>query len=175
MISDNARSGMQQAPARSLFNALGFTAEEMKKPMIGIVSSYNEIVPGHMNIDKIVNAVKLGVAEAGGVPVVLPQGILKAMFVAASRLRPLRISRRAENPALVILGLQHKKAVRRNKNMVDLRGACAVRQGDIMQCLIDVGGQFSVRFGFDQPFSQPPFAPGGLEPCGKNQQREQPP
>ena len=72
MISDNARSGMQQAPARSLFNALGFTAEEMKKPLIGIVSSYNEIVPGHMNIDKIVNAVKLGVAEAGGVPVVFP-------------------------------------------------------------------------------------------------------
>lgn len=64
MISDNARSGMQQAPARSLFNALGFTAEELKKPMVGIVSSYNEIVPGHMNIDKIVNAVKLGVAEA---------------------------------------------------------------------------------------------------------------
>lgn len=57
MISDNARSGMQQAPARSLFNALGFTAEELKKPMVGIVSSYNEIVPGHMNIDKIVNAV----------------------------------------------------------------------------------------------------------------------
>ena len=72
MVSDNARSGMQQAPARSLFNALGFTAEEMKKPMIGIVSSYNEIVPGHINIDKIVNAVKLGVAEAGGVPVVFP-------------------------------------------------------------------------------------------------------
>ena len=72
MISDNARSGMQQAPARSLFNALGFTAEEMKKPRMGIVSSYNEIVPGHMNIDKIVNAVKLGVAEAGGVPVVFP-------------------------------------------------------------------------------------------------------
>jgi dihydroxy-acid dehydratase len=63
---------MQQAPARSLFNALGFTAEEMKKPMVGIVSSYNEIVPGHMNIDKIVDAVKLGVAEAGGVPVVFP-------------------------------------------------------------------------------------------------------
>ena len=59
MISDNARSGMQQAPHRSLFNALGFTEEEMKKPMVGIVSSYNEIVPGHMNIDKIVNAVKL--------------------------------------------------------------------------------------------------------------------
>ena len=68
MKSDNARAGMQQAPARSLFNALGFTAEEMKKPMVGIVSSYNEIVPGHMNIDKIVDAVKLGVAEAGGVP-----------------------------------------------------------------------------------------------------------
>ena len=72
MRSDNARAGMQQAPARSLFNALGFTQEEMKKPMVGIVSSYNEIVPGHMNIDKIVDAVKLGVAEAGGVPVVFP-------------------------------------------------------------------------------------------------------
>ena len=72
MISDNARAGMQQAPARSLFNALGFTPEEMKKPMVGIVSSFNEIVPGHMNIDKIVEAVKLGVAEAGGVPVVFP-------------------------------------------------------------------------------------------------------
>lgn len=72
MVSDNARAGMQQAPARSLFNALGFTQEEMKKPMVGIVSSYNEIVPGHMNIDKIVDAVKLGVAEAGGVPVVFP-------------------------------------------------------------------------------------------------------
>ncbi len=72
MRSDNARAGMQQAPARSLFNALGFTPEEMKKPMVGIVSSYNEIVPGHMNIDKIVEAVKLGVAEAGGVPVVFP-------------------------------------------------------------------------------------------------------
>ena len=73
MQSDNARSGMQQAPARSLFNALGFTAEELKKPMVGIVSSYNEIVPGHMNLDKIVDAVKLGVAEAGGVPVVFPE------------------------------------------------------------------------------------------------------
>ena len=72
MISDNARAGMQQVPARSLFNALGFTPEEMKKPMVGIVSSFNEIVPGHMNIDKIVEAVKLGVAEAGGVPVVFP-------------------------------------------------------------------------------------------------------
>lgn len=72
MRSDNAREGMKQAPARSLFNALGFTAEEMKKPMVGIVSSYNEIVPGHMNIDKIVDAVRLGVAEAGGMPVVFP-------------------------------------------------------------------------------------------------------
>ena len=72
MRSDNVKKGMQQAPHRSLFNALGFTEEEMKKPMVGIVSSYNEIVPGHMNLDKIVNAVKLGVAEAGGVPVVFP-------------------------------------------------------------------------------------------------------
>ena len=72
MKSDNVKKGMQQAPHRSLFNALGFTEEEMNKPMIGIVSSYNEIVPGHMNLDKIVNAVKMGVAEAGGVPVVFP-------------------------------------------------------------------------------------------------------
>ena len=72
MKSDNVKAGMQQAPHRSLFHALGFTEEEMKKPMVGIVSSYNEIVPGHMNLDKIVNAVKLGVAEAGGVPVVFP-------------------------------------------------------------------------------------------------------
>ena len=71
MTSDNARAGMQQAPARSLFNALGFTQEEMKKPMVGIVSSYNEIVPGHMNIDKIVDAVKMALAEEGVVPVVL--------------------------------------------------------------------------------------------------------
>ena len=69
MRSDNVKKGMQQAPHRSLFNALGFTKEEMDKPMIGIVSSYNEIVPGHMNLDKIVEAVKLGVAMAGGVPV----------------------------------------------------------------------------------------------------------
>ena len=72
MKSDNVKKGMQQAPHRSLFNALGFTDEEMNKPMIGIVSSYNEIVPGHMNIDKIVNAVKMGVAMAGGTPVVFP-------------------------------------------------------------------------------------------------------
>ena len=71
MRSDNVKKGMQQAPHRSLFNALGFTKEEMDKPMIGIVSSYNEIVPGHMNLDKIVEAVKLGVM-AGGVPVVFP-------------------------------------------------------------------------------------------------------
>ncbi len=72
MRSDNVKKGMQQAPHRSLFNALGFTKEEMDKPLVGIVSSYNEIVPGHMNLDKIVNAVKMGVAEAGGVPVVFP-------------------------------------------------------------------------------------------------------
>ena len=72
MLSDHVKAGMQQAPHRSLFNALGFTPEEMKKPLIGIISSYNEIVPGHMNLDKIVDAVKLGVAEAGGMPVVVP-------------------------------------------------------------------------------------------------------
>ena len=72
MKSDNVKSGMQQAPHRSLFNALGFTEEEMKKPMVGIVSSYNEIVPGHMNLDKIAQAVKLGVAMAGGTPIMVP-------------------------------------------------------------------------------------------------------
>ena len=72
MISSNVKEGVQQAPHRSLFNALGFTKEEMKKPMIGIVCSYNEIVPGHMNLDKIANAVKLGIAEAGGMPVMFP-------------------------------------------------------------------------------------------------------
>ena len=68
MKRDNVKKGMQQAPHRSLFNALGLTEEEMDKPLIGIVSSYNEIVPGHMNLDKIVEAVKMGVALAGGVP-----------------------------------------------------------------------------------------------------------
>ena len=72
MKSDAVKTGMQQAPHRSLFNALGMTEEEMKKPMVGMVSSYNEIVPGHMNLDKIVEAVKLGVAMAGGTPVVFP-------------------------------------------------------------------------------------------------------
>lgn len=72
MRSDAVTKGMQQAPHRSLFNALGMTEEELKKPLIGIVSSYNEIVPGHMNIDKIADAVKLGVAMAGGTPVMFP-------------------------------------------------------------------------------------------------------
>ena len=72
MKSDAVKKGAQQAPHRSLFNALGYTKEEMDRPLVGIVSSYNEIVPGHMNIDKIVNAVKLGVAMAGGTPVVFP-------------------------------------------------------------------------------------------------------
>lgn len=65
-------NGVEKAPQRSLFNALGMTKEEMKRPLVGIVSSYNEIVPGHMNIDKIVEAVKLGVAMGGGTPVVFP-------------------------------------------------------------------------------------------------------
>ena len=65
-------NGVEKASQRSLFNALGHTKEEMERPLVGIVSSYNEIVPGHMNIDKIVEAVKLGVAMAGGTPVVFP-------------------------------------------------------------------------------------------------------
>ena len=72
MRSDAVKKGIAQAPQRSLMRALGLTEEEMKKPLVGIVSSYNEIVPGHMNLDKIVEAVKLGVAMAGGTPVVFP-------------------------------------------------------------------------------------------------------
>ena len=72
MRSDAVKTGTQQAPHRSLFNALGMTKEEMERPLVGIVSSYNEIVPGHMNLDKIVQAVKLGVAMAGGTPVMFP-------------------------------------------------------------------------------------------------------
>ncbi|MCR5798302.1 MAG: dihydroxy-acid dehydratase [Eubacterium sp.] len=72
MKSDSVKKGMGTAPQRSLFNALGMTKEELSKPLVGIVSSYNEIVPGHMNIDKIVEAVKLGVAMAGGTPIVFP-------------------------------------------------------------------------------------------------------
>ena len=72
MRSDAVKTGTQQAPHRSLFNALGMTKEEMDRPLVGIVSSYNEIVPGHMNLDKITQAVKLGVAMAGGTPVVFP-------------------------------------------------------------------------------------------------------
>ena len=72
MSKENVVEGVQNAPHRSLFHALGLTEEEQKRPLIGIVSSYNEIVPGHMNIDKIVDAVKLGVAMAGGTPIVFP-------------------------------------------------------------------------------------------------------
>lgn len=72
MSRENIVDGVQNAPHRSLFHALGLTEEEQARPLIGIVSSYNEIVPGHMNIDKIVEAVKLGVAMAGGTPIVFP-------------------------------------------------------------------------------------------------------
>ncbi|MEE0980125.1 MAG: dihydroxy-acid dehydratase [Acutalibacteraceae bacterium] len=72
MTKENVVDGVQNAPHRSLFHALGLTEEEQKRPLIGIVSSYNEIVPGHMNIDKIVDAVKIGVAMAGGTPIVFP-------------------------------------------------------------------------------------------------------
>ena len=72
MRSDAVTKGVSQAPHRSLFNALGYTKEEMERPLVGIVSSHNEIVPGHMNLYKIVAAVKQGVAMAGGTPVVFP-------------------------------------------------------------------------------------------------------
>ncbi|HIR93286.1 MAG TPA: dihydroxy-acid dehydratase [Candidatus Egerieimonas intestinavium] len=72
MRSDAVKKGMQAAPSRSLLNALGLTKEELERPLVGIVSSYNEIVPGHMNLDKIVEAVKMGVSMAGGTPIVFP-------------------------------------------------------------------------------------------------------
>ena len=72
MRSDSVKSGVAQAPHRSLFNALGYTEEERRRPLIGVVCSYNEIVPGHMNLDKIAEAVKLGIAMAGGTPVMFP-------------------------------------------------------------------------------------------------------
>ena len=72
MNSDHVKKGMQQAPHRSLFNALGYTKEEMERPLVGNISSYNEIGPGHMKLDKITQAVKMGVAMAGGTPVVFP-------------------------------------------------------------------------------------------------------
>jgi len=72
MNSDNVMKGLQRAPHRSLFNALGFTDEERRKPLIGIVSSQSEIIPGHMELDRIAQAVKMGVAEAGGMPVIVP-------------------------------------------------------------------------------------------------------
>ena len=72
MRSDAVKKGIAQAPQRSLMRALGLTEEEMKKPLVGLVSSYNEIVPGHMNLDKITEAVKMGVAMAGGTPIVFP-------------------------------------------------------------------------------------------------------
>ena len=72
MKSDNVKTGIQQAPHRSLFYALGMTKEELSRPFVGIVSSYNEIIPGHMNLDKITEAVKAGVLMAGGVPIVFP-------------------------------------------------------------------------------------------------------
>ena len=72
MRSENVTQGVDRAPNRSLFNALGYTREELNRPLIGIVSSYNEIVPGHMNLDKITDAVKAGVLLAGGTPIVFP-------------------------------------------------------------------------------------------------------
>ncbi|WP_300911085.1 dihydroxy-acid dehydratase [Faecalibaculum rodentium] len=72
MKSDNMKTGQEKAPQRSLLHALGMTEEEMRRPLVGIVSSWNEIVPGHMNLDKITDAVKMGVAMAGGTPVVFP-------------------------------------------------------------------------------------------------------
>ena len=72
MLSDNIKTGVERAPNRSLLYALGYTEEEIRRPLIGVVTSFNEIVPGHMNLDKIAEAVKAGVRAAGGTPVLFP-------------------------------------------------------------------------------------------------------
>ena len=72
MLSDRIKNGVERAPNRSLLFALGLTEEEIQRPLVGIVSSYNEIVPGHMNLDKIAEAVKAGVRAAGGTPIMFP-------------------------------------------------------------------------------------------------------
>ena len=72
MRSDNVTKGSERAPNRSLFYALGYTPEELERPLIGVVSAYSEIVPGHMNLDKIADAVKAGVEMAGGTPILIP-------------------------------------------------------------------------------------------------------
>ena len=72
MRSDNVTKGSERAPNRSLFYALGYTKEELERPLIGVVSAYSEIVPGHMNLDKIADAVKAGVEMAGGTPILIP-------------------------------------------------------------------------------------------------------
>ena len=94
MRSDAVKTGTQQAPHRSLFNALGMTKEEMERPLVGIVCSYNEIVPGHMNLDKIAQAVKLGVAMAGGTPVMFPAITATATPVIRFSIRRQKASRR---------------------------------------------------------------------------------
>ena len=72
MLSDHIKNGVERAPNRSLLYALGYTEEEISRPIIGVVTSFNEIVPGHMNLDKIAEAVKAGVRAAGGTPVLFP-------------------------------------------------------------------------------------------------------
>ena len=72
MRSDNVTKGSERAPNRSLFYALGYTPEELDRPLIGVVSAYSEIVPGHMNLDKVAEAVKAGVQMAGGTPILIP-------------------------------------------------------------------------------------------------------
>src|SRR5699024_4342768 len=72
MRSDNVKKGSERAPNRSLFYALGYTTEELDRPLIGVVSAYSEIVPGHMNLDKLADAVKAGVEMAGGTPILIP-------------------------------------------------------------------------------------------------------
>ena len=75
MLSDNIKIGVERAPNRSLLYALGLTKEEMDRPIVGVVSSFNEIVPGHMNIDKIAEAVKAGIRAAGGTPRNVPRNL----------------------------------------------------------------------------------------------------
>ena len=91
MRSDNVTKGSERAPNRSLFYALGYTPEELERPLIGVVSAYSEIVPGHMNLDKIAEAVKAGVQMAGGTPILIPAiGVCAVSYTHLSRSRAAR-------------------------------------------------------------------------------------
>ena len=102
MRSDNVTKGSERAPNRSLFYALGYTPEELERPLIGVVSAYSEIVPGHMNLDKIADAVKAGVEMAGGTPILIPAiGVCDGIAMDTSVAWPVRTLRPSLSPEAI--------------------------------------------------------------------------